>query len=334
MVRVGAGRRFAPARAPRALRYLILPLLLPAGAALAQDYPSRPIRLIVGFAAGGPADTTARILAHRLSDRIGVNVVVDNRPGATGVIAADTVAKAVPDGHTVLLCASGLMVTNPLLMPKTPFDPARDFAPVSMVVSIPFVLFVNPASPVANVRDLIALARSRPGALNYGTAGAGSSSHLASVLFSTMAGIQAVHVPYKGSALAANDLVAGQLHFIFEAIAAGMQFVKSGRLRALGVATAQRIAVAPELPTIAEAGMPGFEASVWHGICAPAATPPARIERLGREIVATAVQPDVRERYTAIGTEVIASDPAQFRAALRAEIARWEKLVRETGFRL
>jgi len=318
----------------RALPLLFAPLLLAAGAAEAQGYPSRPVRLIVGFAAGGPADTTARILAHRLSERIGVNVVVDNRPGATGVIAADTVAKAAPDGHTVLLCASGLMVTNPLLMPKTPFDPAKDFAPVSMVVSIPFVLFVNPASPAATVRDLIALGKSRPGALNYGTAGAGSSSHLASVLFSTMAGIQPVHVPYKGSALAANDLVAGQLHFIFEAIAAGMQFVKSGRLRALGVATAQRISVAPDLPTIAEAGLPGFEASVWHGICAPAATAPARIERLAREIVATAGQPDVRDRYAAIGTEVIASDPAQFRAALRSEIARWEKLVRETGFRL
>ncbi len=300
----------------------------------AQTYPARPVRLLVGFAAGGPADTTARLISHRLGDRLGVNVVVDNRPGATGVIAADLVAKAAPDGYTVLLCASGLMVTNPLLMPKTPFDPARDFAPVAMAVSIPFVLFVNPASPVASVRDLIALAKAKPRALNYGTAGAGSSSHLASVLFGAMAGIEAVHVPYKGSALAANDLVSGQLHFMFEAIAAGMQFVKSGRLRALGVATARRITAAPELPTLAEAGVPGYEASVWHGICAPAATEAVRVERLGQEIVATLRLGDVRERFAAVGTEVVAAGPAEFRSSLAADVARWEKFVRETGFRL
>ena len=318
---------------------LLLPLacgaaLLPSAPAIGQGYPARPVRLLVGFAAGGPADTTARILAHRLADRLGVNVVVDNRPGAAGVIAADTVAKSTPDGHTVLLCASGLMVTNPLLMPKTPFDPARDFAPVSMAVSIPFVLFVNPASGIAGVRDLIALARAKPGGINYGTAGAGSSSHLATVMFATMAGVAPVHVPYKGSALAANDLIAGQLHFIFEAIAAGMQFVKSGRLRALGVATASRIAAAPDLPTIAESGLPGYEATVWHGICAPAATDPARVDRLGREIVATMRLPDVRERFAAIGTEVVAAGPVEFRNVLRAESARWEKLIRETGLKL
>lgn len=299
--------------------------------AVAQTYPTRSIRMIVPYAPGGPTDLVGRLVGQKLGERVGVSVVVDNRPGGTGIIGGDMVAKAAPDGYTLLLCSTSTVVTSPILVDKAPYDGRRDFAAITLVVTIPYLLLVNPASGASSVKELIALARAKPGALNYGSAGTGSTSHLAGALLSQMARIDIVHVPYKGSSLAATDLIGGRLQFMFEAVAAGMQYVKSGRLRPLGISTAKRISSLPDLPTIGEAGVPGYEISTWHGICAPRATPPALIARLNHEIVAAINAPDVRERLTAIGAEVVGSSPGELAALINAEFPRWEKLMRELG---
>jgi tripartite-type tricarboxylate transporter receptor subunit TctC len=300
-------------------------------AALPQTYPARPIRMIVPYAPGGPTDIVGRLVGQKLSERVGVSVVVDNRPGGTGILGGDMVAKAAPDGYTLLLCSTSTVVTSPILLGKAAYDGRRDFAAITLVVVIPYLLLVNPASGIGSVKELIALARSKPGALNYGSAGTGSTSHLAGALLSQLARVDIVHVPYKGSSLAATDLIGGRLEFMFEAVAAGMQYVKSGRLRPLGISTAKRISSLPDLPTIDAAGVPGYEISTWHGICAPRATPTALVERLNREIVAGINAPDVRERLTAIGAEVVGSSPSELAALINTEFPRWEKLLRELG---
>jgi tripartite-type tricarboxylate transporter receptor subunit TctC len=290
---------------------------------------TQPMRLIVPNAPGGPTDTTARLTGQKLAERLGVPVVIDNRPGATGTMGGEIVAKSAPDGRTLLLTSSSAFVSTPILMPNAPYDGRRDFAQVTAILSVPYLLFVNPASGPKTVNELISLARARPGTLNFGSSGAGSTSHLTAVLFNTMAGINVLHVPYKGSAPAAIDLIGGQLNFIFEAVAGGMPLVKSGRLRALGISSTKRLPLLHELNTIAEAGLPGYEASVIHGICVTAKTPPALVARLHRELVAAITVPEVRERLAAIGAEVLASTPEEYQAATRAEIRRWEKLVRD-----
>ena len=292
-------------------------------------FATQPIRLIVPNAPGGPTDAVARIVGQKLSERLGVPVLVDNRPGASGTIGGDLVAKSAPDGRTLLLASSSAFVSAPILVPDAPYDGRRDFAPITAVVSVPYLLLVNPASGIGSVRDLVAHAKAKPGGLNYGSAGHGSTSHLAGALFGSMAGIEAVHIGYKGSSLATADLIGGRLQFEFEAIAGGIPYVKSGRLRALGIASAKRIASLPDLPTIAESGVPGFEATVTHGICATAKTPSALVARLNSELVAAINMPDARERLTAIGAEVIASTAEEYQASIRAEIPRWEKVVRE-----
>jgi tripartite-type tricarboxylate transporter receptor subunit TctC len=295
----------------------------------ASDRFTQPIRVIVPNAPGGPVDTVARILSQKLSERIGVPVVVDNRSGASGTIGGDIVAKSAPDGRTLLMASSSQFVSLPILVPNLPYDPRNDFALITAVVQVPYLLLVNPNGGIGSVQDLIALAKSKPGSLNYGSAGTGSTSHLAAALFSSLAGLKLVHVPYKGSAPAAADLIGGRLHFVFEAVAGAMQYVKAGRLRAIGVSTAKRVSSLPDLPTIAESGVPGYEAVVTHGVCASAKTPAAIVTRLNREIVAAINTPEARERLTAIGAEIVGNSPQEYQAAIRAEIPRWDKIVRE-----
>lgn len=290
---------------------------------------TQPIRFVVPNAPGGPTDTVARIVGQKLAERVGVAVVIDNRGGATGTVGGEIVAKSAPDGRTLLLTSSSAFVSTPILMPNAPYDGRRDFAQVTAILSVPYLLFVNPASSPKSVSDLIALAKAKPGTLNFGSSGSGSTSHLTTVLFNNMAGINVLHVPYKGSAPAAIDLIGGQLQYMFEAVAGGMPLLKSGRLRALGISSTKRLALLPELPTIAEAGLPGYEASVTHGVCVTAKTPPALVTRLNRELVASINSPDVRERLVNIGAEVIASTPEDYQASTRAEMKRWEKVVRE-----
>lgn len=316
---------------------LALPLAMSANPVAAQsasikDYPARPIRIVVPFPSGGTIDMVGRMVAQMLTQRMGQNVVVDNRAGAGGVIGVDLVAKAAPDGYTLCLCSAGAMITSPLLVAKPPYDARRDFAPVTMVASVPYLLLVRPGG-VGSLQELLAQARQKPGALNYGSAGAGSTSHLAAALFASAANINVVHVAYKGSAPAATDLMGGQLQFVFEAIGAGTQYHKSGRLRALGISTLKRSPNLPELPTIAEAGVPGYEMATWHTVCAPRGTPAPIVERLNREIVGAMSTTEVRERFIALGTEPVGSSIAQLRDQIAREVPRWEQLLTELGLR-
>jgi tripartite-type tricarboxylate transporter receptor subunit TctC len=308
-------------------------LVLPAALATAQPYPARPIRLIVPFPPGGTIDMVGRMVAQGVGERIGQTVVVDNRAGAGGIVGADLVAKAAPDGYTLCLCSAGSMISSPLLMAQPPYDARRDFAPVSMVATVPYLLLVRNGSGLNSVKDVLAQARQQPGTLNYGSAGNGSSSHLGAALFASMAGIQVVHVPYKGSAPAATDLIGGQIQFVFEAIGAGAQYAKSGRLRAIGVSTPRRSTILPELPTIAEQGVPGYEMSTWHTVCATRRTPAAIVNRLNREIAAVINTPEVRGKFTAAGTEPQSSTPEQLAAHIAQEFPRWEKLLAQLGLR-
>lgn len=290
---------------------------------------TQPVRFIVPNAPGGPTDTVARVVGQRLAERLGVGVVIDNRPGASGTVGGDIVAKSAPDGRTLLLASSSAFVSTPIVIPNAPYDGRRDFAQVTAIVLVPYLLLVNPATGPATLKEFIALAKAKPGSFSYGSSGHGSTSHLVAALFLSATGLNVVHVPYKGSAPAAIDVIGGQLQFLFEATAGGMQYLKSGRLRALGISSAKRLALVPELPTLAEAGVAGFEASVTHGVCVTAKTPQALVDRLNRELVAVINAPDVRERLAGIGAEVLASSPEEYRLSTQAEMRRWEKLVRD-----
>ncbi len=317
----------------RSATYGIALIFLLPSLTLAQAYPVRPIRLIVPFPPGGTIDIVGRMVAQSLGERVGQTVVVDNRGGAGGMLGVELAARAAPDGYTLCLCSVGAMISAPLLAAKAPYDARRDFAPISAVATVPYLLLVRHASGLTSVNELIGLAQQKPGTLNYGSAGTGSTSHLAAALFVSMAGINVVHVPYKGSAPAATDLFGGQIQFVFEAMAAGMQYVKTGRLRALGVSTLKRSALLPELPTISEQGVPGYEISTWHSVCAPRGTPAAIIEKLNREIVAVIQTPEVRDKFTAAGTEAQGSTPEQLRLRIEQEFPRWEKLLTQLGLR-
>lgn len=306
-------------------------LLAPCSIARAAEtpYPNRPIRLVVSGIAGG-SNVTARLLANGLSGALGEQVVVDGREG--GVIAAEIAAHAAPDGYTLHLNGSALWLL-PFMRRNVPYDAVRDFAPISLAVSTPNILVVHPSVPVKSVRDLIALAKARPGELNYASGNAGTSNHLAAELFKSMAGVNITRIPYKGGAPAINDLVAGQVQLMFGASLAVAQHVQSGRLRALAVTSAKPSALAPGLPTVAEAGVPGYASVAIFGVLAPAKTPPALIERLNREIVGVLHQPTVKERLFNAGSEVVASTPQAFDAAIKAEIATLGKLIKDAGIR-
>ena len=249
------------------------------------------------------------------------------------MLGVDLVVKAAPDGYTLCLCSAGAMISSPLLAATPPYDTRRDLAPISAVATAPYLLLVRNGSGLNTLQDLIAQAKQKPGTLNYGSAGTGSTSHLAAALFVSMANINVVHVPYKGSAPAATDVFGGQIQFVFEAIGAGVQYVKTGRLRALGVSTLKRSVTLPELPTISEQGVPGYEISTWHSVCAPRGTPAAIVEKLNREIAAVIQAPEMRERFAAAGTEPQSSTPDQLRERIALEVPRWEKLLAQLGLR-
>jgi tripartite-type tricarboxylate transporter receptor subunit TctC len=298
----------------------------------AQSYPARPVRLIVPFAPGGGTDITARAIALKLTERFGQQVVVDNRPGANGTIGMDITAKAAPDGHTLSTISSSHTL-NVSLLKTVPYDLVRDLAPVTQATRQPYALVINPAVPAKSVEELIAHARARPGALNFGSSGTGGLSHLAGALFSNLARIDIVHVPYKGGSPALMDVLAGQIHMLFSTLLQANPHLKSGRLRALAVTTTQRSPAAPQLPTMQEAGVAGYEVTQWYGIVAPSKVPSAVIAKLSKEIARIVHEPDVKDRLAADGSEAVGSTPDDFGAHIRAEIAKWKKVVKETGIR-
>jgi len=303
-----------------------LPLL-----AAADTYPSKPIRFVVPYPAGGPLDTIARLLGQKVSESVKQPVVVDNKPGAGGNIGADAVAKSPADGYTILMGAVATHAINPTLYASIPYDPVRDFIPVTQVASTPNVLVVNPSVPAASVREFIAYAKANPGKLNFGSGSTGSAGHLAGELFKTQAGVEMTHVPYKGAAPAMNDLVGGQIQLMFDNLASSLGQVKAGRVRALAVTTARRTSLAPDLPTIAESGLPGFDINTWFGIFVPANTPRDVVERLHAEFTRALALPDVKERMLALGAEPVGSRPDEFAAYIRAEGEKYARLIKASG---
>jgi tripartite-type tricarboxylate transporter receptor subunit TctC len=312
---------------------LVVQAIAFSGVAFAQAYPTRPIRLVVPFSAGsGGTDLMARLIEQRLSASLGQQIVIDNRPGAGGIPATDIVAKAAPDGYTLLMTNVSL-AANAYLYSKLPFDPVKDLIPVTMINSSPLLLVVHPSVPVTSVKELLAYAKSHPGKLDYGSGGVGSTPHLAGELFKSLSGIDAVHVPYKGGAPALNDLVGGQLSFMIENMAGTMPFVKAGKLRALAITSSQRSPLAPELPTMTEAGVPGYEVIGWNGIVAPKGTPPEIVARLQTEVARILRLPEVRQQMAALGAEPVGNTPEEFGAFIKAEMVRWGKVIKEKGIR-
>jgi tripartite-type tricarboxylate transporter receptor subunit TctC len=302
--------------------------------AYAQDYPRRPVRLIVPFPPGGGNDIVARAVAQELGKSLGQQFVVDNRAGAGGAIGAELAARSPADGYTLFLGGVGSHVVNPSLHAKLSYDPIRDFAPVTLIASAPSVLVVNPSLQATSVAEFTALAKANPGRLNYASNGNGSSAQLAAVLYESMAGVRMVHVPYKGVAPALVDLMSGEVQLMFGTLVAILPHIKAGRLRALAVTGRNRSVLLPEVPTLAESGLPGYEAGSWYGILAPAGTPGAIVARLNAEINNAIRQPEVRERLAAEGAEVIGGTPEEFALHIRSELARMKKLVREGGLRV
>jgi tripartite-type tricarboxylate transporter receptor subunit TctC len=308
-----------------------LAILTPHAAAAADAYPARPIRFVVAFPPGGGTDIIARSIAQKLAERLAQQVVVDNRPGAGGNIGTDIVAKSAPDGYTMLMGSAGPLAINASLFGKMPFDPIRDLAPVTLAASTPNVLVVHPSLKAATVNELIALAKARPGEINFASSGHGTPAHLAGELFNSMAGVKLVHVPYKGAAPALADLLGGQVQLMFSTMPPALPHVKDGKLRALAVTNSKRSRATPELPTLDEVALPGFEANTWHGVVVPAGTPAAIVARLNREIVAILHLPDVVERLSGQGAEALGSTPEEFAAYIRSETAKWAKVVRDSG---
>jgi len=306
--------------------------IVPARAAHAQAYPTKPVRLIVPFPPGGPADVLGRLFGQKLSESWGQPVVVENRAGAGGNIGAEAVAKSAPDGYTLLLIANSHTI-NASLYSSLPYDPVRDFTPISEVASYMLVLVTHPSVPVASVAELVALARSRPGQLKYASAGNGTMTHLAAELFRLATGTDMIHVPYKGAAPATSDLLGGQVNLMFNNPVSSFPQVKAGKLRALAVTGAARLATAPEVPTIAELGYPGFEASTWYGFLGPAGMPKDIVNKAHDDIIRALKLRDVQERLAAQGFDSIGTTPEQFGEVLRSDVERWRKVVKASGLR-
>jgi len=314
-------------------RVFALAFVLVAGAATgparADDYPTHPIRLIVPFAAGGAADSVARIVGKRMGDALGQTIVVEDRGGGGGIIGTEIVRNSDPDGYTLLLGQSGPISINPGIYPKLSYDPEKDFMPVSMTTSYPYVLVVNPSLGVKTVAELVALAKSKPGQLNYGTAGVGASNHLATELFDSKAGIKMTHIPYRGTSLAVADLISGQVQVVFADPVSALSQVRAGTLTALAVTSKERSPVAPDLPTIAESGYPGFDAIAWHGIMAPAGTPPAIIERLNAEIIKALKDPETAKLIEQQAIQVVGNSPKAFADFIKQDIVLWRGVAQE-----
>jgi tripartite-type tricarboxylate transporter receptor subunit TctC len=299
--------------------------------ALAQNYPTKPIRLIVPFPPGSATDAAARLVAAKLADAFGQSVVIDNRAGASGNIGVELGARAVPDGYTILLGTASTHAVGPATNPRLSYDPLKDFAPVSLIGSSPYVLAVHPSVAAATVKELIALAKTRPGELRYASAGNTSLAHLAGELFSTQAGVKLNHIPYKSSVLAVVDLLAGRIELQFGSIAPTLPHIRSGRLRALAVTGAARLGALPDTPTVIESGLRGFEVTLWFGIFAPARTPPAIVARLNREMVAALAAADMKEALLAQGVQAAPGTPAAFTALIQSEVTKWRGVAKTAG---
>jgi tripartite-type tricarboxylate transporter receptor subunit TctC len=325
----------------RLLRTLSAVLVLALGAsattAMAQGaaagFPSRPIKIIVPFSPGGATDVLARMFGQELSKAWGQPVVVENKPGAGGNIGAEAGAKAAPDGHTLLLVAAGFMAVSPSLYPKLPFDPVKDYAPVTLLVTAPLLLAVHPSVPAKTVKEFIELARSQPGKISIGNGGTGTAQHLGGEYFTSTAGITVIHVPYKGSAPATTDLLSGQVNAMLDNMVTLIPHVKSGRLRALGVSALQRAPNLPEVPTIAESALPGFETGTWYGIVAPAGTPPEIVAKLNAEMVRGVRAPEIAAKLIDMGLAPAGNTPEQFSAMIKAEIAKYATIVKQAGIK-
>jgi len=303
------------------------------GYSSAQDFPSKPLRLVVGSTPGGGTDISARLIAPKMSEQLGQQVVVENRPGATTTIGVNYVVRSAPDGYTLLMGVSSLAI-NPHILKNVPYDALKDLAPVTQVLVAPNIMVAHPSLPIRTVKDLVAFARPRPGQLNFAAGGAGSSQHLAIELFLYMTGTKIVHVPYKGQGMALIDVVAGQVSLMMANVISALPHVRSARLRALGVTGSKRTTVAPDIPTIAEAGVPGYEVLQWYGVLAPAATPREIIGRL-HGVIAHAVQdPKIRERIVADAGEPVGNTPDEFSAILRADYKKWGDVIRKAGIRV
>jgi len=298
----------------------------------AQKYPDRPVRVLVPFPAAGGTDILARLFLQKVSERLGANFVIDNRAGAGGTIGTEIVAKAPPDGYTILVCSSSHTI-NPSVYRKLGYDPIRDFAPVTMLASGPGLLVVHPSVPARNVKELIAFAKSKPGQLIYASAGNGTPPHLAAELFKSMAGIDMVHIPYKGNVPAFVDLISGAVQVSFPTITSGLPQVRAGKLRGLGVTSKERSSVMPEVPTIAESGLPGYESTTWYGMLAPAGTPATIVQTLHDQMVAVLKLEDIRERLLVQGLEPVGNTPAEFSSIIASELTKWRKVVAAAGMK-
>ncbi|MBY4947402.1 tripartite tricarboxylate transporter substrate binding protein [Cupriavidus respiraculi] len=303
------------------------------GAHAATDYPTKPATLLVGFSAGGAVDQVARLVGQGLAKDLGQSFVVENRAGATGTIAADLVARAKPDGYTLLLGTQSTMVVAPGMYPKLRFDPVKDFAPVSLIASVPLVLVVHPSLPLHTVQDVIKYAREKNGTLNYASSGPGGPQHVAAELFATMAGVQMVHVPYKGEANAIADVLGNQVPLMFSNLPTLLPHIRSGKLRAIAVSSLERAPSAPSIPTVSEAGLKGFEALTWFGLYAPAGTPTDVVQKLEHGVKLAMANPDTRAKMAAQGMKVEASDSATFRQYMASESVKWGDLVRKSGIK-
>ena len=313
---------------------MALLVLIIATAASAQSYPDKSVRMVVPFAAGaGSNDIMARLVAQKLSDALGQQFVVDNRPGASGIIGTDIVAKAPPDGYTVLMMSLTFTV-NPSLFSKLPYDTVRDLIPVTMVASAPLMLVVHPSVPAKSVTEFIAYAKANPGKLNFGSGGPGTTPHLAGEMIKTMAGIQVTHIPYKGGAPALTDLVAGQIQFMCENIPGTLPFAKAGKLRALAVTDLKRSPLLLELPTLDEAGLKGYQIVGWNGLFVPAGTPQPIVNRLNAEVVKALALPDVKNRLATLGADAVGDTPQHFAVFIKAEIPKWAKVVKDAGLKI
>ncbi|MEY3761709.1 MAG: hypothetical protein RL281_314 [Pseudomonadota bacterium] len=296
----------------------------------AQSWPTKPVRMIIAFPPGGPTDLVSRVLAQKLSEQLGQQVIVDNKPGAGGNIAAELAARAAPDGYTIFYNTSAIVI-GPALYGKVNYDTLKDFAPVLLTASVPMVLVVNPQLPARSVKEFVDLAKTRSGALNYSSSGTGTITHLASAMMSTQTGIQTQHIPYKGSAPGLVDLASGQTQFMIDTINTVLPYVRDNRLRGLAVTSAKRSPLLPDLPTLAEAGISGFEAAAWQGIVVPTGTPNEIVQKLNAEVNKALMHPDIRSRLAAQGADILGGTPAEYAAYLRSEMPRWAKAVKDSG---
>ena len=316
-------------------RLLLAGAALPvAGPALAQSaappWPTKPLRMIIGFAPGGPTDIVARVVAQRLSEQIGQPVLVDNKPGAGGNLAADLAAKAAPDGHTLFYNTSAITIA-PALYGKVPYDTLKDFVPVSTTATNAMIVMVHPSVPARTIQEFVAHAKANPGKLNYGSSGTGTITHLATAALASALGLQMTHVPYKGSAPSLLDTAAGVVQLMTDTVNSALPYLRDGRLRPLAVTMPRRLAVLPDVPTLAETVLPGMEMSAWQGVVVPAGTPPAIVQRLNGELRRVLAHEETRQKLIAQGTEILGSTPDEYAAYLRSELARWSKVVAETG---